>query len=254
MYSHPDIEEILLVFENSNCFDCGASSPKWTSQNNGIFLCLNCARKHHQYDPLITRIRSLQTDHFTEEDLVFLMKGGNHKLKLFLAEYDITPDSPFEMKYFSKAANYYRKNLENEVYKVTKQQYIPSLLIKPDIKEGTQLLEITKNPDIKSESLFDKIGDAAKYVGKGLEDMNIGEKLKSAGSTVYDYAKTSGSTIYDYAKTGGSTVYDYAKTGGSYIAGKTQEAYNSEFVQNITRKAGEGISNAYQTAKSYIIK
>ena len=232
MYSHPDIEEILLVFDNSNCFDCGASNPKWTSLNNGIFLCLNCARKHHQYDPLITRIRSLQTDHFTEEDLVFLMKGGNHKLKLFLAEYDIVPDSPFELKYFSRAASYYRKNLENEVYKVTKDQYIPSLLIKPDINVGTQLLEITKNPDIKSGTLIEKIGDAAKYVGKGLGDMNIGEKLKSAGST----------------------VYDYAKSGGSYIAGKTQEAYNSEFVQNITKKAGEGISNAYQTAKSYITK
>ena len=106
-YSHPDIEEILLIFENSNCFDYGTSAPKRTSLNNGIFLCLDCARIHHQYDPQITNILSLQTYHFTEEDLVFLTKGGNHKFKIFLAEYNITAESPFELKYFSKASNYY---------------------------------------------------------------------------------------------------------------------------------------------------
>ena len=232
MYSHPDIEEILMIFENSNCFDCGGSEPKWTSLNNGIFLCLKCARNHHKYDPQITNILSLQTHHFTEEELVFLMKGGNHKFKLFLAEYNITFDSPFELKYFSKAANYYRKCLENEVYKVTKEQFVPSLNIKPDLNVGIQIMEIKYNPEIKEESLFGKMGDTMKYVGKEINEMKIGDKIYNAGSTIYDYAKIS----------------------GNYIVGKTKEAYNSEFVQNMTKKAVEGINSAYQTAKSYITK
>ena len=120
--------------------------------NNGIFLCLNCARIHHQYDPQITNILSLQTYHFIEEDLVFLTKGGNHKFKIFLAEYNITAESPFELKYFSKAANYYRKNLENEVYKNTKTLYNPTLLIKPDSELGLQILEIKLNPEIPNGS------------------------------------------------------------------------------------------------------
>ena len=108
---------------------------------------------------------------------IFLTKGGNHEFKIFLAQYNIIAESPFELKYFSKAANYYRKNLENEVYKNTKTLYNPTLLIKPDSELGLQILEIKLNPEIRNGSFFYKIGGTAKYVGKGIENMKIGDKL-----------------------------------------------------------------------------
>ena len=55
---------------------------------------------------IINMIHKLQI-YLLYEDLVFLTKGGNHKFKIFLAEYNIIDESPFELKYFSKASNYY---------------------------------------------------------------------------------------------------------------------------------------------------
>lgn len=229
MYAHPDIEPILSSFENSECFDCQSADPKWASLNNGIFLCSKCAKYHLRYDQKITTIRSLETYKFTDEEIYFFIKGGNMKFKIFLAEYGILPDSPFEMKYFSKAGFYYRKYLENEVFKITKKQYIPGMYEKPNANEGKDILEIKYNPEVADESFMGKVGDFKNYIGKEIEDMKIGDKISSAGNTVVDFAKTS----------------------GSYIAGKTQEAYNSEFVQNVTKKTGEGISSFFQKAKTF---
>ena len=77
------------------------------------------------------------------------------------------------------------------------------MLIKPDSELGLQILEIKLNPEIWNETFFDKIGDAAKYVGKRIE--NMGDKLYYAGSKVYNIAKAS----------------------RSYIEEKTKEAYES---------------------------
>ena len=230
MYAHPDIEAILSSFENSECFDCQSEDPKWASLNNGIFLCSKCAKIHLQYDQTITKICSLETYKFSDEEIVFFIKGGNLKFKIFLAEYGILPDSPFELKYFSKAGFYYRKYLENEVYKITKKQYIPGMYDKPNENEGKDILEIKYNPEaVTDESFMGKVGDITNKIGKEIGDMKIGDKISTAGNTVYDFAKTS----------------------GNYIAGKTQEAYNSEFVQNITKKTGEGISSFFQKAKTF---
>ena len=106
------------------------------------------------------------------------------------------------------------------------------MLIKPDSELGLQILEIKLNPEIQNGSFFDKIGGATKYIKKGIEYMKIGDKFYYAGNKVYNIAKTS----------------------GSYIEEKTKEAYESEFVQNMSKKTGDGINNVYQTAKSYIIK
>lgn len=232
MYSHPDIEQILLSFENSQCFDCGENEPKWTSLNNGIFLCDNCAKIHLHYSKEVTKICSLESYNFTDEDIIYFIKGGNLKFKIFLSEYEILPESSFELKYFSKAGYYYRKFLENEVNKILKKKYDPELNDKPDLKTGLEILEIKYNPEYKNDETFmEKVGDLKDYIGKEFEELKIGDKITSAGNTVYDFAKNS----------------------GSYIAEKTSDAYNSEFVQNITKKTGDGISSFYESVKSFFI-
>ena len=52
----------------------------------------------------------------------------------------------------------------------------------------------------------------------------------------------------------GNKVYNIAKASRSYIEEKTKEAYESEFVENMSKKIGDGINNVCQTAESYIIK
>lgn len=256
MYSHPDIEEILSIKGNNECCDCGAENPKWTSLNNGIFLCLKCARFHRNYGPEISLIYSLQTDHFEEESLVYLTKGGNHKFKINLAEYNISPDSTNQQKYMTKAADYYRRNLENEVFKACRMNYLPVNINKPEINEGTELIneryknmglqingeETKENNNENDGTLLGYVSGFAKSAGQKISEIgsSAGEKMNQIGIPV------------DKIKEVGSTAYEYAKVGGNYIIEKGTQAYNSEFVQNMKQKAGEGISNVYQRAKSYV--
>ena len=145
IFSHPDIEEIINLESNSKCFDCGLEKPKWTSLNNGIFLCLKCAGMHRNFGLNISLIRSLEIDSWDEKQILYLKKGGNENFKNFLTEYNISSNSSIELKYKSKASDYYRKKLKNEVEKIINPNYICENLIKPDKIMGNEILVIKIN-------------------------------------------------------------------------------------------------------------
>ena len=255
-YSRPEINNILKVEGNSVCIDCGAEKPTWVSINNGVFLCLKCAGVHRSFGMKISQIRSLQIDTWTDSQLLFLTKGGNNNFNKNLNEFNIDPSSAsLEVKYKSKVADYYRRNLKNEVDKESDANYVPTQINKPEIYEAQEILEIdegndggNQNSDDKKKkiekkslfgfmsSVFNKVKDgtmtAAKSVEKGLNDYKIGEKLKVAGSAIAGAAKTS----------------------GNYIADKTHKAVNSEFVQNISKKTKEGVHTIVEKTKSVISK
>ena len=257
-YSNPDIADILQVEGNSECVDCGAQKPKWASMNNGVFLCLKCAGVHRSFGMSISLIRSLQLDSWTESQLLFLTKGGNKNFKKNLTEFNIDPSTTnLDLKYKSKAADYYRRYLKNEVDRESDSNYVPTQILKPELNIAQEILE-TKEEDKKEEnkneekgeeeqkpankflgfmsSVFTKVKEgtssAAKNVEKGLTDLKLGEKIKVAGSAIADAAVTS----------------------GHFIADKTQQAVNSEFVQNISKKTKEGVNTFVTRTKSIINK
>lgn len=256
IYSHPDIPEILTIEGNSMCCDCGVQKPKWASINNGIFLCLKCAGIHRSYGSEISVIRSLQIDSWTDNQILYLTKGGNNKFKLFLKEYNIDENSPMDLKYKSKASDYYRKYLKNDVESKTNPNYIPEDITKPDICMGTQIIEINKNTNninnsnvissasdkkdnnINKTSFFgfmgsilsvvkDRAVDAASSVSKGIEDLKLANKIKEAGNT----------------------VAEYAVTGGNFVVGQAQKAVNSELVQGVAKKAESGFNSVIEKTK-----
>ena len=141
-YSHPDIPEILKKGENSKCVDCGAENPKWASMNNGVFLCLKCAGIHRSFGMSVSLIRSLQIDSWTENQLLYLSKGGNINFKNNLSEFNIAETAALDIKYKSKAADYYRKYLKNEVEKESDPNYTPIQVNKPETEEAMDIIEI----------------------------------------------------------------------------------------------------------------
>ena len=252
IYSHPDIPEILSIPGNSNCCDCNVEKPKWASLNNGVFLCLKCAGVHRSLGLDFSTIRSLQIDSWTDKQILYLSKGGNTRFKNNLSEYKIDPDSPPELKYKCKASDYYRKFLKNEVEKTMEKDYKSIEIVKPSLEEGKELLDIKKGQEDvnnsnmignykeqkKEEGLFSVFGnfinsvkqtvvDASGKITKEIDDLKIGEKIKEAGDKVVDYAKVSGNFIKD----------------------KSQQVYNSEIVQGITKKAESGINAVIEKTK-----
>ena len=225
--------------------------------NNGVFLCLKCAGIHRSLGSEITLIRSLQIDSWTDNQILYLSKGGNNKFKQNLSEYNIPPNLQIDLKYKSKAADYYRKLLKNEVEKISNKKYYKETeIIKPKLEEGKEIIELKKDQKVNNLNLNENYneekkeegflgvfgsflnnvkktaGDVAGKITKEIDELKIGEKIKGAGDT----------------------VVDYAIAGGNFIKNKSEQAINSDFVQGITKTAESGFNTVVEKTKLLLNK
>ena len=104
-FSHEKIKELMKIPENKKCFDCDNPSCQWASVNNGIFLCTNCSDMHRGLGVEISYIRSILWDNWTENQIQFMIKGGNKQLKEFLKTYSfdnksITSEQSYKKKIY----------------------------------------------------------------------------------------------------------------------------------------------------------
>ena len=249
-----DLNEILSREGNSVCFDCCKENPKWASLNNGIILCLKCAGIHRSFGIQISIIRSVQVDSWTEKQVKYLSLGGNKRFKEFLSEYKIEPSSSFELKYKSKAAEYYRFILKNEVEKMFDEKYKVTEMEKPSLEAGVQIIEIKQN-DKEINNNF--------YIGSDNQNQKQTEDsiFGAVGSFFKDftsYAKDAVDTvskninevkIADTVIGAGNAMLDFAKASGEFIVNKTKEAANSDFVKNITKGAEDGFNSIVEKSK-----
>ena len=250
IYSHPDIQEIVSLDENSKCFDCGTQKPKWSSINNGIFLCLKCAGIHRNLGLNISVIRSLQIDSWNEKQILFLKKGGNEKFKNFLIEYNITSNNSIDEKYKSKASDYYRKNLRNEVEKELNPNFsLKEELIKPDQTIGKEIIDYSKIPN---DSLNDDLISSENKKKKKIEEESffgfVGSFFKNTTNKIVETTKDVSKKIEDLK------IGDKIKATGVGAVGFIQNTKNlvQSGVQEITQKAGEGLSVIVDKTKSLI--
>jgi hypothetical protein len=189
----------------------------------------------------------LQVDSWTEKQVKYLSQGGNLRFKNFLAEYKIEPSSSIELKYKSKATEYYRNLLRNEVEKIFDDKFVGNNLPKPDLDTGIQIIEIKQNDkEINNQfyigsdnqkqkqednSFFGSFGsffkEAVDTVSKNLNEVKFSETIINAGNA----------------------MIDFAKNGGEYIINKTKEAVNSETMQNIKKGAESGFNTIVEKSK-----
>ena len=142
-FSHPDIILILEHFGNNNCVDCQNKKVLWCSVNNGVFLCVKCARNHKKNLKRYSIIKSLEADLFNDFEINLLKKGGNMRFNNLMTEYNIPLSNEMkEYKYQTLIADYYRKLLENEV------KGIKIEFKKPSLQDG--ILKI--NPEISNNN------------------------------------------------------------------------------------------------------
>lgn len=215
IYSHKEIVSLLSIEGNDKCFDCGELSPTWTSINNGVFLCLKCAGVHRNFGLEISVIRSLQIDSWDDKQIMFLKKGGNYKYQEMLIEYNLSNVDTIELKYKTKAADFYRKKLYQNVEKEMNPLYESEEINKPDISVGNEVLkekeiqnEVTNNDIIGNtkkvnttnhnehhESFLGYIGGIFLGTSKKVGELELNNKLYEAGKNLFDLAKKSGTYI-----------------------------------------------------------
>ncbi|MCP9265628.1 hypothetical protein DINM_020968 [Dirofilaria immitis] len=69
--------DLLREEENKYCADCEAKQPRWASWNLGVFLCIRCAGIHRNLGVHLTKVKSVNLDSWTPEQVQSMRIMGN---------------------------------------------------------------------------------------------------------------------------------------------------------------------------------
>ncbi|RPD59484.1 ArfGap-domain-containing protein [Lentinus tigrinus ALCF2SS1-6] len=100
------LRELLKRPENKTCADCKRNDPRWASWNLGVFLCIRCSGIHRSMGTHISKVKSVDLDVWTPEQMASIQKWGNRRANLYweahLRAGHIPPDHKMESYIRSK--------------------------------------------------------------------------------------------------------------------------------------------------------
>jgi hypothetical protein len=100
--------DILQDPNNRICIDCGNANPDWVSIGFGIICCLKCAGTHRSFGTHVTLVRSITMDDWSEDQLKYVMLGGNSPFKAYIESKFKTKFAYNFEKYYLPEISYYR--------------------------------------------------------------------------------------------------------------------------------------------------
>ncbi|XP_011611352.1 stromal membrane-associated protein 1-like [Takifugu rubripes] len=75
------LSKLLREEDNKYCADCEAKGPRWASWNLGVFICIRCAGIHRNLGVHISRVKSVNLDQWTSEQIQSIQDMGNTKAR-----------------------------------------------------------------------------------------------------------------------------------------------------------------------------
>ncbi|XP_033346206.1 stromal membrane-associated protein 1 [Bombus vosnesenskii] len=106
--------QMLRDEDNKYCVDCDAKGPRWASWNLGIFLCIRCAGIHRNLGVHISKVKSVNLDTWTPEQVVSLQQMGNSRAR---AVYEANlPDSFRRPQTVCSLESFIRAKYEHKKY------------------------------------------------------------------------------------------------------------------------------------------
>ena len=111
---------------NFRCVDCGDRNPQWAAVSYGALLCLQCSGRHRSLGVHVSCVRSVTMDEWTPKHVLQMLEGGNDQLRGFFTRHhlsqealtenpkktNISPDNVTRLRYRTKAALFYRQQLD----------------------------------------------------------------------------------------------------------------------------------------------
>ncbi|KAH9400516.1 Stromal membrane-associated protein 1 [Tyrophagus putrescentiae] len=108
------LTELLRDEDNKYCVDCDSKGPRWASWNLGIFLCIRCAGIHRNLGVHISRVKSVNLDSWTPEQVGSIQNMGNSKAR---AVYEANlPDNFSRPQTDSSLESFIRAKYEHKKY------------------------------------------------------------------------------------------------------------------------------------------
>lgn len=77
------LRELVKRSENKVCADCKHNDPRWASWNIGVFLCIRCSGIHRGMGTHISKVKSIDLDAWTPEQMENIQKWGNRLANLY---------------------------------------------------------------------------------------------------------------------------------------------------------------------------
>ncbi|CAF4922284.1 unnamed protein product, partial [Rotaria sp. Silwood1] len=75
------LSQMLKEEDNKYCVDCDTKSPRWASWNIGVFICIRCAGFHRNLGVHISKVKSVNLDSWTGEQIAPMHAIGNSRAR-----------------------------------------------------------------------------------------------------------------------------------------------------------------------------
>ncbi|XP_073482856.1 stromal membrane-associated protein 1 isoform X3 [Aquarana catesbeiana] len=138
------LSRMLREEDNKYCADCEAKGPRWASWNLGVFICIRCAGIHRNLGVHISRVKSVNLDQWTPEQIQCMQDMGNTRARVFyeanLPENFRRPQTDQSVEFFIRdkyeRKKYYDKNAATTITVLKKE---PQLEVKASPKRAPEM-------------------------------------------------------------------------------------------------------------------
>ncbi|KAI4469165.1 hypothetical protein MML48_2g00019479 [Holotrichia oblita] len=144
------LNELLRDEDNKYCVDCDSKGPRWASWNLGVFLCIRCAGIHRNLGVHISKVKSVNLDTWTPEQVVSLQQMGNSRAR---AVYEANlPDNFRRPQNDSNLETFIRAKYEHKKY--IAREWVPLPL--PKVNWEKEIEEEMEKQKRKKKTVIEK--------------------------------------------------------------------------------------------------
>ncbi|XP_048126568.1 stromal membrane-associated protein 1 isoform X7 [Alosa alosa] len=150
------LSKMLREDDNKYCADCEAKGPRWASWNLGVFICIRCAGIHRNLGVHISRVKSVNLDQWTPEQMQSVQDMGNTRARQL---YEAHLPENFRRPQTDQAVEFFIRD------KYEKKKYYDKNAINGSIKREDVQSDSKPSPRKNAEPSVDLLGLDAPAAG-----------------------------------------------------------------------------------------